>query len=267
MTLRQDQTPMKGNDVSIHAASVNHNTTVYMELLLRSLFTQNRDVPLSVTVFDNASDDDPAAMRTLGAFADRMDVPILPSGFTTRTKNNSHGEILRRFALDPARASADYLLFLDADVCFTQRGTIRRLLDALAAEPAAFGAGPRQSWDGVTEMPAELATNPAIYENRLHPCCALVRNTPLFRRVVEAVGLSAVSHHWAERSAYWDTFQLMTAVMSTHGQRHVIADALVMHAFAVSYPNDWESLLPEKHRRRDDWLARFRAADTPGGQR
>src|SRR5215217_4106443 len=189
------------------------------------------------------------AMRAMRTFAGRMDVPIVPSGFTTQSENNSHGEILRQFTLDPARATADYLLFLDADVYFTEAGTIRRLLDALAAEPAAFGAGPRQSWDGVTEMPAHLAVNPAIYENRLHPCCALVRNTSLFCRVVAAVGLSAVSYHWAERSEYWDTFQLMTAVLGTHGQRHVIADALVMHAFAASYPNDWESLLPEKHHR------------------
>jgi len=252
--------------MSIHAVAVNHNTTAYTELLLRSLFAQNPDVPLSVTVFDNDSNDGAEAMRALRTFARRMDMPVLPSGFTTRTANTSHGEILRRFTLDPARATTDYLLYLDADVCFTQRGTIHRLLDALEAEPAAFGAGPRQSWDGVAEMPAELAANPAIYANRLHPCCALVRNTPLFRRVVEAVGLSTVSYHWAERSEYWDTFQLMTAVMGTHGQRHIIADALVMHAFAVSYPNDWESLLPEKHRR-DDWLARFRAADTPGSQR
>ena len=63
-----------------------------------------------------------------------MDVPIVPSGFTTQSENNSHGEILRQFTLDPARATADYPLFLDADVCFTQAGTIRRLLDALDAD-------------------------------------------------------------------------------------------------------------------------------------
>ena len=102
------------------------------------------------------------AMRAMRAFAGRMDVPIVPSGFTTQSENNSHGKILRQFTLDPARAMADYLLFLEADVCFTEAGTIRRWLDALAAEPAAFGAGPRQSWDGVTEMPAHIAVNPAI---------------------------------------------------------------------------------------------------------
>jgi hypothetical protein len=246
--------------VSIPAVAVNHNTTAYMELMLRSLYMQNPDLPLAVTIFGNDSDND-AAMRAMRAFAGRMDVPIVPSGFATRTEDNSHGETLRRFTLDPARATPDYLLFLEADVCFTEAGTIRRWLDALAAEPGAFGAGPRQSWDGVTEMPAHLAINPAIYENRFHPCCALVRNTPLFRRVVAAVGLSAVSYHWSERTEYWDTFGLMTAVMGTHGQRHVIADALVMHAFAVSYPNAWASPLLEKHRRRDDWLARFRAMD------
>lgn len=261
--------------VSIHAVSVNHNSTVYMELMLRSLYAQNPDVPLTATIFDNDSDDGVAAMHGLREFAARRDVPILRSGFSLRTANNSHGEILRRFALDPARATADFLLFLDADVCFTQAGTLRHLLDALAADRSAFGAGPWMSWDGVTHslcsgqapLPAAVVANPALYVNRLHPCCALVRNTPLFRRVVEAVGLSAVSYHWAERSEYLDTVELMTRVMGTHGQHHVIADALVMHAFAVSYPNDWESLLPEKHRRRDEWLARFRAADRPEPRR
>jgi hypothetical protein len=251
--------------VSIHAVAVNHNTTAYMELMLRSLYAQNSDLPLSVTVFDNDSDDDAAAMQALRSFAGRMGVPILRSGFSPRTTQNSHGEVLRRFALDPARATADYLLFLDADVCFTQAGTLRRMLDALAGDETAFGAGPRMSWDGVTELPAAVAANPALYVNRLHPCCALVRTTPLFRRVVEAVGFSAVSYHWAERSEYLDTFELMTRVMGTHGQHHVIADALVMHAFAVSYPDESAPLLPEKHRRRDEWLARFRAADRQGG--
>ncbi len=250
--------------MSIHAVAVNHNTTAYTELMLRSLFAQNPSMPLTVTIYDNDSDDSAEAMKALRGFAARMDVPILRSGFTTRTTHNSHGEVLRRFALDPARATADYLLFLDADVCFTQPRTLRALLDALTGDETAFGAGPRMSWDGETELPAAVAANPALYVNRLHPCCALVRNTPLFRRVVEAVGLSAVSYHWAERSEYLDTFELMTRVMGTHGQRHVIADALVMHAFAVSYPDESAPLLPEKHRRRDEWLTRFRGADPPG---
>lgn len=239
----------------IHAVTVNHNTSAWSELLLRSLFVHNRDVSIDLTIFDNASEDD---RRALEQAADRFGVPIVQSGFTTRTDNNSHGEILRRFVLDPVHQHASHLLFLDADVCFTQPSTVRRLIDALEMDSTSFGAGPRMSWDGETELPIEVARNPALYETRLHPCCALVHNTPLFRRVVHEIGLSCVDYLWAERKQYLDTFELMTMVMRTHGLHHVIADALVMHAFAVSYPNDWESLLPEKERRRDRWLNHFR---------
>lgn len=241
----------------IHAVAVNHNTSTYMELMLRSLFAQKTVAAPALTVFDNDSEDDTEPLRR---YAARMRVPIVPSGFTTHTPNNSHGEILRRFVLDPARTGCDYLLFLDADVCFTQPDTLRRLLDAVGADAAAFGAGPRMSWDGETELPDEVARNPALYERRLHPCCALVRNMPLFRRIVAEVGLSAISYHWGERSEYFDTFELMTRVMRTHGSHHIIADVLVMHAFAVSYPDESSPLLPEKHQRRDEWLDRFRAA-------
>ncbi|MBE1609884.1 hypothetical protein [Actinopolymorpha pittospori] len=51
----------------------------------------------------------------------------------------------------------------------------------------------------------------------------------------------------------------MTRVMRTHGLHNVITGTLVMHAFGVSYPNDWESTLPAKVARRDQWLARFDA--------
>jgi hypothetical protein len=51
----------------------------------------------------------------------------------------------------------------------------------------------------------------------------------------------------------------MTKVMRTHGLRHAIAeDALVMHAFAVSYADASTALLPEKERRRDRWLTAMR---------
>lgn len=240
----------------IHAVTVNHNTSTWTELLIRSLAVQNPTVRIDLTVFDNASEDE---MRALERSADDFGVRIVQSGLTTHTENNSHGEILQRFVLDPSHQHASHFLSLDADVCFTQVNTIQRLLDALQRDDAAFGAGPRMSWDGESELPTDVASNPAIYERRLHPCCALVRNTPVFRRVVQEVGLSCVKYLWADREQYLDTFELMTMVMRTHKLHHVIADALISHAFAVSYPNDWESLLPEKERRRDAWLARFRA--------
>jgi hypothetical protein len=38
----------------------------------------------------------------------------------------------------------------------------------------------------------------------------------------------------------------------------VIADAMIMHAFAVSYPDESSSLIPHKEARRDAWLRSLR---------
>ena len=242
----------------VRAVVVNHNTSPWTELVVRSLYAQHSNLDIALTIYDNASTDDQSGLR--GA-ADKFGVPIVASGFTTETLNNSHGEVLRRFVLDPANVDSSYYLFLDTDVCLTQPGTIQGLVDALIADEDAFGAGPRMSWDGEAETAEELerAERSGLYETRLHPCCALVRNTPLFRHVVEEVGLSCVSYLWAESNQYLDTFELMTRVMRTHGLHHVIAGTLVMHAFGVSYPNAWEGTLPAKVARRDQWLARFDA--------
>ena len=50
----------------IAAVSVNHNTSLYTELMLRSLFATHRSVEelgLSLTVLDNASEDDTSTLR------------------------------------------------------------------------------------------------------------------------------------------------------------------------------------------------------------
>jgi hypothetical protein len=63
------------------------------------------------------------------------------------------------------------------------------MLAELENAPGPFGIGPRMSWDGMAEIPAEtLSANPDIYLARLHPCFALIKNTLPFRKAVEAVG-------------------------------------------------------------------------------
>lgn len=188
----------------------------------------------------------------------KYSVEVKQSGFDTTTKANSHGQVLSKFVLDRANANLDYLLLLDADVCFTGGGTISALLSTLEATPTAFGVGPRMSWDGEREMPPELAANPGIYHDRLHPACALLRNTDLLRSITAEIGLSCATMHLVDEERYLDTFRLATMVMRTHGLRHVIADALIMHAFAVSYPDESSGLLQEKIARRDNWLELFR---------
>lgn len=238
---------------------VNHNTSAYAELALRSLFVQNPGVDLALTVYDNDSTDDQSGLLAAAA---QHRVSVVRSGFPTDTPGNSHGEVLRRFVLEPAERDAELLLFLDTDVCFTRPGTLATLAASLAADPRLFGVGPRMSWDGQTRLPADVEANPGLYRNRLHPCCALVANTTVFRSVADHLGLSGAKLLHADHAEELDTFELMTRAMRTHGLRHlVVDDALVMHAFAVSYPDESSALLPEKHARRDYWLNLMRACD------
>lgn len=113
----------------LRAVVVNHNTSAYTELLLRSLFSKHSDgLDISITVYDNIS---------------------------PRITSNAESEIAREY------------------------------------------------W-------------PVVYNSRLHPCCALVKNTPIFQRVVAEVGLSCIQYLWARGEEYYDTFRLMTQVMKTH---------------------------------------------------
>jgi hypothetical protein len=216
----------------IEAVSVNHNTSTFLELMLRSLFATHRPMPeLTITAYDNASED---LTESLLGFAASRGIPIVPSNFTTRTRNNSHGEVLGRFVL--AHPDCTHHLFLDADICFVERDTIPTMAEELATDDHAFGIGGRQSWDGLIEIPeAVRRENPDICDAQLHPCCALVRNTPLFQRVVEEVGQGCARYLGPERDEYLDTFKLLTQVMRTHDRRHLISRKLVRHFFCASY--------------------------------
>lgn len=239
----------------IEAVTVNHNTSRYLELMLRSLFAKHRSgLNLSVTVYDNASSDD---IGDLEAYAAHKAIPILQSGFTIETVNNSHGEILRRFVME--RPDYTHYLFLDADVCFVQENTLHTMLEELEADADAFGIGPRMSGGGEVEIPEEIRKgNPDLYDARLHPCCALVKNTALFRQVVEEIGLSCVKYLWANGEEYLDTFKLMTRVMRTHELRHIISSKMVLHFFAVSYKWDPEHFVKWKAEKREALLKEFR---------
>lgn len=235
----------------IQAVVANHNTSKYTELMLRSLSAKHSpSLDLAITVVDNGSKDD---MTGLEAYTKRKGVPILPSGFELNTEWNSHGEVLRNFVLE--HPDCAYYLFLDTDVCFIQDHTIDTMLQELERDETAFGIGPRFSWDGESEVPLEKRS--MLYEARLHPCCALVRNTEVFRRVVAEIGLSCAKHLWARGEEYLDTFQLMTKVMKTHGYRHIHSHKMVLHFFCVSYDGMPEDILEAQAKRRDKLLTQF----------
>lgn len=241
----------------IAAVCVNHNTSLYVELMLRSLFANHTALDrlgLGLTILDNQSEDDTATLRAAAA---ATGVPILPSGFTTHTQHNSHGEILRRFVLD--RPDATHYLFLDADIVFQEPATLDALVKTLDDAPEdVYAAAPRiGNAHDLQEIPEESRAN--IYERRLHPLCALFRNTPLFRRVAEHIGFSCARYLWADRDQYLDTNELMTLVMRTHGLRYIRAQPMVLHFFGVSYDLYGQDYLANKGKTRDTLLAEYRA--------
>jgi len=245
---------MQNNPFSknIQAVVVNHNTSRYTELLLRSMFAKHTgELDISVMVYDNNSLDDRSGLE---AFASTRSIPILPSGFEIKTKWNSHGEVLSRFVKEHPECA--YLLFLDTDVCFLENDTLVVMLKELQRDDTAFAISPRITSNADSEIASEYW--PVVYASRLHPCCALVKNTDTFQRVVAEVGLSCVQFLWALGEEYFDTFRLMTQVMKTHGFRVIQSAAMVQHFFCVSYEMEPEKIMNAKAQLRDKLLERTR---------
>jgi hypothetical protein len=220
---------------NIHAVTVNHNTSRFMELMLRSLEAMHEwAADLSITVYDNASTDDISALLS---YTRSRGIAFVQSGFPLETEWNSHGDVLDRIVFE--HPEADYYLLLDADVCFFEADTIGTMLRELNTHPDAFGIGVRQSWDGKQEVPPGEDNRRGLYYSRLHPCCALVRNTPVLRKVVSTFGFSCAKLLHAQVDTYLDTAELLTRVMETHGLQHYISSALVFHFFQASYDKQW----------------------------
>ncbi len=233
----------------IQGVTVNHNTSRYTELLLRSLFARHSSgLDLFVTIMDNRSGDD---MTNLRAFAESKGIPIIQSGFSIDTKFNSHGEILTKFVLEHPNCS--YYLLLDADVCFLEQNTIDTMVAEVEGQKDVFGIAPRQTWDGEEEIPENMRDR--VYFWRLHPCCALIKNSAVFRRIVEEVGMMPITYWWGNEERYLDTCELMTKVMKSHGLRHVLSSKMVYHFFNVAYNPQW---MEDKNRRCDALLRQFR---------
>ena len=240
----------------ISAVCCNHNTSKYMELMLRSFDATHADQCIDHwTLYDNASIDDTASVY---AYAQSRGTPIQQSGYTTDTQHVSHGALLQRAIT--AFPDSLYVVLFDADIVFTQHHTIPRMITQLADDPQAWAIGVAPSWDGQTEVPPEArAANPDICDARLHPACAVIKNTPLFRTVLACVGMGTYVRHYPERDEYLDTCKLLTQVMLTHGMHHrVSSDILVKHFFCTSYEWDAADLRAAKMQTRDALLSAYR---------
>lgn len=242
----------------IEACIVNHNSSNFSELAMRSLFAKHADLlstrQLAVTVMDNHSDDEGrtelrAACTELGATFQLSSWPLAD------TTVNSHGDVMRAFVA--ARPMATHYLFVDADTYCISESTVDQMVAEIDTARDVWAVQARFSWieehegagrsldlwsgrvqqlrAGIDD--AQVGPFPGEHKPRCHPAFALVRNTQVFRRVADVIGLSAAIIMAADEriAGFADTFGLTTQVMKTQGLRHVLSDVTVGHYHGVSY--------------------------------
>ena len=135
------------------------------------------------------------------------------------------------------------------------------------AEPAGPLAEPPKINHG--ELDEEGRRQPLITlvgsaKPRCEPCCTLVRNTAVFRRVVDRIGFSPawIFENAIEGAGKYDTMDLMTAVMTTHEQVYLESSIGVLHFWMVSYNLD----TPQMNTKRDQCrclLEQYRRNEIP----
>lgn len=265
---------------------MNHNTSAFSELCLRSLVATHPpgqgELQLHVTVADNHSTDDGVDNLRTAALELGAEFELTPWPAST-TPLNSHGDVLRRFVLREQEAS--YFLFLDCDIVFTSLGTVGRMCADLAMRPrwwalqAAFhwveehrgigasldiGKGSFQEVAEVRDPSGELIARnlSGLGKGRAHPGCTLVKPLPAVLATANEIGFGcAFSLSTDPRLAgYYDTLSLATHVLATHGLGYGLSREKVIHYFNVSYESGslTESKLADCQRR----LAILRADPT-----
>jgi hypothetical protein len=246
--------------VRIEAAIVNHDTSPFAELALRSLTTcATQGADLAVTVLDNHSDDEGldglrSAVTELGATFELTRWP------RAATVTNSHGDALRDFVL--GHESADAFLLVDADVVWTDPTSVRTMVDELGADEDRWAVQARFHWAERHRGPGasrgiwagrpirmqfgsvfddrEPALGPTLagtIRPRCHPAATLVANTSVFRGVAARLGLGtgAVFSNDVEVAGFHDTLGLASHAMEAYGKRSHLSSAVVIHYFNVSY--------------------------------
>src|SRR5689334_17713044 len=136
----------EGGTVLVRAVIVNHNTSLFSELALRSLLgshASDRAIDLDVTVADNHSSDPHvsqlrAACDELGSRFELSRWPV--DGSTV----NTHGDVLRDFVL--AHPDADHFLFVDCDIDFEEAGAVTTMLEDLDADDTLWCVQARFRW-------------------------------------------------------------------------------------------------------------------------
>jgi hypothetical protein len=243
---------------SVEAVIVNHNTSRYAEIGLRSLClaATASGTDVRVTVVDNHSTDDTEPLRmAVEECGACWELSRWPAG---RHALNTHGDVLRDFVL--ARPEAPGFLIADSDICFLEPSAIGTMLMELVEDPGVWAVGAqlltdripgpetfqdaihhrRRSVELAARMTLEnddgsLSTVDLVHRGRrlrrCHPGCALIRNSEPFQLAVRHLGLSAawVWSNTPQLGGLSDTLSLVSNVMRTHNRWHRISAAPVIH--------------------------------------
>jgi hypothetical protein len=104
----------------IRGVTVNHNTSHFVELMLRILFlTKQLDtIDLTMTILDNASDD--AQLPALRSYLVTQQIAFQQTGFDTAIAGEKHGAALQAFVL--GYTDCTHYLFLDSNLRICARG-------------------------------------------------------------------------------------------------------------------------------------------------
>src|SRR5258706_4734966 len=127
---------MSSMATSLHicGVTVNHNTSHFVELMLRTLFLTNDLIGMrfEMTVLDNQSD--AAHADELRAYLADQHVAFLQTGFDTSIAGEKHGVAFANFIGDHPECT--HYLFLDADMWFIEPGTIPTMVAELSQAPS-----------------------------------------------------------------------------------------------------------------------------------
>lgn len=247
----------------IAAVTVNHNTSEYTELMLRSLFAKHGDLDnLSITVMDNNSTDN---TKPLEAYLQSKKIPLIKTKWTPTTPGNSHGENLRDFVI--SSPNHDYILFLDPDVVFVQDETLKTMLQELKRQDNAWAVQARISYDGINEYEGgslakggqkryqniaiadtfeevqagqqlEATPLPVTMAGGMEVCCCLIKNTQAFQLTASEIGFSCAHFEESGGGMAYDIMGLATRVMKTHSLDYMLSSKMIMHFGCVSYIPD-----------------------------
>ncbi|CAG0998562.1 hypothetical protein ANAEL_02779 [Anaerolineales bacterium] len=277
----------------IYGVTVNHNTSRFVELMLRTLFLTNdlSGLAFHMVVLDNASNDE--YVEQLTAYLANQSIPFIQTGLDNRVAVEKHGLALANFVKE--RKDCTHYLFLDSDMWFVENDTIPTMWRELVESPSSVfanqarihgyyadraiegrdGVPGANSLDGVEWE--TVCGNPVVkntrYTTRIayrcSPVCSLIANTPVFRTVTETIGLNPAISFGAWAAKHYDTFGLMTHVMATHGFRFIVSSKTVNHFTETVYrpelrapkDKDCSKMLEELQAGRGMELENFRLSD------